>query len=53
MAWMPHVDAKRAADDVTRKVVKHRGRIELAPTDYLEIGEVGLPHLVRSGRLVR
>src|ERR1700730_2437082 len=34
-------------DDVAREVVQYRAEVKPAPADDLEIGEVGLPKLVR------
>ena len=47
-----HRCAELPGDDVTAVVVEDRGQIEPTPADDLEIGEVGLPQLVRSGCLV-
>jgi hypothetical protein len=43
----PHVGAQLPGDDVAREVVEHGRQIHPAPADDLEVGEVGLPHLVR------
>ena len=43
-------DQELPGDDVAGEVVKDRGQVEPAPTDDLEVGEVGLPELV--GRAV-
>ena len=42
-----HVGAQLPGDDVAREVVEHGRQIHPAPPDDLEVGEVGLPHLVR------
>src|SRR5664279_2455376 len=47
-----HRRAELPGDDVAREVVQYRAEIEPAPADHLEIGEVGLPELVRRRRLV-
>ena len=47
-----HRGAELPSDDVAAVVVEDRGQIEPAPADNLEIGEVRLPQLVRSGCLV-
>src|SRR5262245_16677546 len=47
-----HGRTQLVGDDVTREVVQDRAEIEPAPTDDLEIGEVGLPELVRRRGLV-
>src|SRR5713226_8306721 len=50
--FSPHRRAQLPGDDVTREVVEDRRQVEAAPADDLEIGEVGLPQLVRRRRLV-
>jgi hypothetical protein len=45
----PHVGAKLPGDDVAREVVEHRRQIHPAPPNDLEVGKIGLPHLVRPG----
>ena len=47
----PHVGAQLPGDDVARVVIEHGRQIHPAPADDLELGEVGLPHLVRPGGL--
>jgi len=44
-----HVGAQLPGDDVAREVVEHGRQVHPAPPDDLEVGKVGLPHLVRSG----
>src|SRR3954451_10788211 len=39
-------------DNVAREVVQYRAEINPAPAGHLEIGEVGLPKLVRRCRLI-
>ena len=41
-----HRRAELPGDDVAREVVQYRAEVEPTPTNYLEIGEVGLPELV-------
>src|SRR3546814_10646445 len=36
---------------MAREVVEHGREVHPAPPDDLEVGEVGLPHLVRAGSL--
>lgn len=48
----PHRGAELPGDDVAREVVKDGGEIEPAPAGDLDIGEVGLPELVRRGGFV-
>ncbi len=43
-----HIGAQLPGDYVAREVVEHGRQIHPAPPDDLEVGEVGLPHLVRS-----
>src|SRR5271157_5366509 len=43
----------RSRTSASREVVEHRGQIEPAPADDLEVGKVGLPKLVGCCRLVR
>ena len=45
----PHGGAELPGDDVARVIVEHRRQIHPAPADDLEVGEVGLPHLVGPG----
>ena len=40
------VRAQLPCDDVAREVVEHRRQIHPSPSDDLEVGKVGLPHLV-------
>ena len=47
-----HRRAELPGDEVTREVVQYRAEVKPAPADDLEIGEVGLPKLVRRRRLV-
>ena len=42
-----HGRAKLPGDDVAREVIKDGRQVHPAPADDLEVGEVGLPHLVR------
>ena len=42
----PHVGAKLPGDDVAAVVIQDRVQIIPAPANDLEVGEVGLPHLV-------
>ena len=44
--FSPHVRAELPRDDVTAVVVQDRAEIEPAPTQYLDVGEVGLPKLI-------
>ena len=46
-----HCGAQLPGDDVAGEVVEHGRQIEPAPTDHLQIGEVGLPQLVGRGGL--
>ena len=48
----PHGRTELPGDDVARVVVQDRRQIEPAPADDLEVGEVGLPQLVRRRGLV-
>ena len=41
-----HSDAQFPGDDVAGEVVEHGRQVNPAPADDLEVGEVGLPHLV-------
>jgi len=43
-----HVGAQLPGDNVAREVVEHGRQIHPAPSDDLEVGKIGLPHLVRS-----
>ncbi len=47
-----HGRAQLPGDDIAREVVEDGGEIEPSPADDLQIGEVGLPELVRRRRLV-
>ena len=47
-----HRRAQLPGDDIAREVIQDRAEIEPAPAGHLEIGEVGLPELVRCCRLV-
>ena len=47
-----HRRAQLPGDDVPRKVVEDRRQVHPAPADDLEVGEVGLPHLVGRTGLV-
>ena len=42
----PHRAAQLPGDDVARVIVEHGRQVHPAPPDDLEVGEVGLPHLV-------
>ena len=44
-----HGRTQLPGQDVAREVVKHGGEIEPAPSDDLQIGEIGLPQLVDGG----
>src|SRR3546814_6244484 len=46
-----HVGAQLPGNDIAREVVEHGREVHPAPPDDLEVGEVGLPHLVRAGSL--
>ena len=48
----PHGAAEFPADDVAGLVVEDRGQVKPAPADDLEIGKIGLPHLVWCGGIV-
>ena len=48
-----HAGAELPGDDVAGVVVEDGREIEPAPADHLEVGEVGLPELVRCRRLFR
>ncbi len=48
----PHVCAEFPRDDVAAVIVQDRTKIEPAPADDLQVGEVGLLQLVDSRRLV-
>jgi len=48
----PHVRAEFPANDVAAVIIQNRAEVEPTPTDDLEVGEVGLPHLVDGGGLV-
>src|SRR3974377_778293 len=47
-----HGGAQLPGQDIAREVIEHSGQIEPAPTNDLQIGEVGLPNLVWSGRRI-
>ena len=47
-----HRGAELPGDNETREVVEHGGEIVPAPRRDLEVGEVGLPELVRGRGLV-
>ena len=47
-----HGGAQLPGDDVAGEVVEDSRQIKPAPADHLQIGEVGLPQLVRSRGLV-
>ena len=47
-----HGGAEAPGDDVATVVVEDRRQVEPSPADDLEVGEVGLPELVRTGRLL-
>ena len=42
-----HRRAQLPGDDITREVIEHGGQVKPAPADNLQVGEVGLPELVR------
>jgi hypothetical protein len=44
-----HRGAQLPRDDVAGIVVEHGREVNPAPTDQLEIGKIGLPHLIRAG----
>ena len=46
-----HGGAELPGDDVAGEVVEHGREIEPAPPDHLQVGEVGLPELVRRSGL--
>ena len=48
----PHGRTQLPGDDVAREVVQDRRQVEPALADHLEVGEVGLPELVRGRGLV-
>ena len=48
-----HICAELPCDDVAAVIIQYRAEVIPAPTDDLEVGEVGLPHLVDRGGLVR
>ena len=48
----PHVGAKLPGDDVAAVIVQDCAEIIPAPPDDLEVGKIGLPHLVDGRRLV-
>src|SRR3954447_9983228 len=47
-----HRRTELPGDNIAREVVQYRAEVKPAPTDDLEIGEVGLPKLVRRCRLI-
>ena len=47
-----HSGAQLPGDDVAGVVIEDGRQIEPAPTDHLEIGEVGLPELVGRRGLI-
>ena len=48
----PHVCAKLPSDDVAAVIIQNSAEIIPSPADDLEVGEVGLPHLVDCRRFV-
>ena len=48
----PHVGAQLPRDDITAVIVQNRAEIEPAPSQYLDVGEVGLPKLIDRSRFV-
>ena len=48
----PHRGAQLPGDDVARVIIEDRRQVHPAPADDLEVGKIGLPHLVWSCRLV-
>jgi hypothetical protein len=47
-----HRRAQLPGQDVAREVIEHGRQIEPAPADHPQIGEVGLPELIRgAGRV--
>ncbi len=44
--FSPHGRAELPGDNVAAVIVEDRAEIEPAPSQYLELGEVGLPKLV-------
>src|SRR4051794_21292470 len=47
-----HRRTELPGDNVAREVVQYRAEVKPAPAGHLEIGEVGLPKLVRRCRLI-
>ena len=47
-----HVRAQFPSHDISGKVIEDGGQIEPAPADHLQIGEIGLPHLIGANGLV-
>ena len=47
----PHRAAQPPRNDVAGEVIQNVEQIEPTPADDLEVGEVGLPHLVGAGGL--
>lgn len=50
--FSPHVCAELPGDDVRAVVIQNCAEIIPAPANDLEVGEVGLPHLVNGGGFV-
>ena len=46
------VGAELPRDDIAAVVVENGAEMEVSPADHFEVGEVGLPELVRSCGLV-
>ena len=46
------VVAQLPGDDVARVIVEDGGQVKPSPADDLQVSEVGLPELVRRGRLI-
>ena len=48
-----HGRSQPPGEDIARKVVQHGAQVVPAPTHHLELGEVGLPHLIHPfGRVL-
>lgn len=47
-----HGGAQPPGEDVARVIIEHGQELDPAPPDDLEVGEVGLPHLVGPHGLV-
>ena len=45
-----HGRTQLPGQDVAREVIQHGRQIEPAPTDYPEVGKIGLPELIGSSR---